>query len=184
MDRLIADTKQKMEHVVERLEHDFTTIRTGRASPAVLDNLRVSYYGSELPVNQLATVSVPEAKLIVITPWDKGSLQAIEKAILTSDLNLTPSSDGNVIRLEIPSLTEERRKDIAKLVGQKAEEARVAVRNLRRDANSGIDKMEKSQGLSEDEVDRGKKEIQDITDDTIKDIDKAAEGKVEEVMEV
>lgn len=184
MDKLIADATDKMNGVLERLEHDFGTIRTGRASPTILDRLKVEHYGTELPVNQVATVSVPEARLLVITPWDKGALSAIERAIMTSDLNLTPSSDGNVIRIELPTLTEERRKELAKLVGQKAEDGRVTVRQIRRDANSGIDKMEKSEGLSEDEVERGKKEVQEATDALIKDIDRAAESKAEEVMEV
>ena len=184
MDKLLAETGHKMKHVVERLEHDFATIRTGRASPALLDRVKVSHYGSEMLIKELATVSVPEARMLVITPWDRGAIKAIEKAIMASDLSLNPSSDGNVIRLEIPALTEERRKELAKLVGQKAEEARVAVRNIRRDANSGLEKMEKSQGLSEDDVIRGKKDVQEITDDSIKEIDAAAERKSEEVMEL
>jgi len=184
VDKLIADAKHRMKRVLEKLEHDFAMIRTGRASPAILDKVRVSYYGSEMPINQLATVSVPEARQLVITPWDKGSLRAIEKAIMTSDLSLTPSSDGNIIRLEIPALTEERRKELAKLVGQKAEEARVAVRNVRRDANAGIEKMEKRSDISEDQAATGKKDVQDLTDDFVKQVDKAAEAKVEEVMEV
>lgn len=184
MDKLLAETKQKMKHVVERLEHDFATIRTGRASPALLDRVKVSHYGSEMLIKELATISVPEARMLVITPWDKGALKAIEKAIMASDLSLNPSSDGNVIRLEIPPLTEERRKELAKLVGQKAEEARVAVRNIRRDANASLEKMEKSQGLSEDDVIRGKKDVQELTDEFIKEIDAAAEHKSEEVMEL
>ena len=184
MDKLIAEAKKRMKKVVEKLEQEYATVRTGRASPALLDRPRVEYYGSELPLNQVATVGIPEARLIMITPWDKGALRPIEKAILTSDLNLTPSSDGNVIRLEIPSLTEERRKELQKLVGQMAEDSRIATRNIRRDTNSGIDKMEKSEGLSEDEVARGKKEVQELTDDTIKNIDQIAEVKAEEVMEV
>jgi len=184
VDKLTSETKDRMKHVLERLEHDFTTIRTGRASPALLDRLKITYFGSELPLNQLATVSVPEARLLVITPWDKGSLKAIEKAILTSDLNLTPSSDGNVIRLEIPALTEERRKELAKLVGQKAEEARVGVRNVRRDANAHLDKLEKDHSISEDDAERGKKQIQEVTAELIKQVDHAAERKVGEVMEV
>jgi len=184
VDKLIADAKQRMKRVLEKLAHDFAMIRTGRASPAILDRVHVSVYGSDLPINQLATVSVPEARLLVITPWDKSTLRAIEKAIMTSDLNLTPSSDGNVIRLEIPSLTEDRRKELAKLVGQKAEEAKVAVRNVRRDANASIEKMEKRSEVSEDEAEAGKKEVQELTDDFTKQVEKAAEVKVEEVMEV
>jgi ribosome recycling factor len=181
---VIAEAKQRMKRAAEKLEQEFATIRTGRASAAILDRVKVSYYGSEMPINQLATVSIPEARLIVITPWDKGSLRAIEKAILTSDLNLTPSSDGNVVRLEIPALTEERRKELAKLVSQKAEDGRVAIRNIRRDANTHIEKLEKSSDVSEDDVEHAKKEIQDVTNAMIKEIDRAAEKKTAEVMEV
>jgi ribosome recycling factor len=183
-DLVTSETNERMSHVIERLEHDFATIRTGRASPALLDRLRISHFGSEYPVNQLATVAVPEARMLIVTPWDKGALRAIEKAILTSDLNLTPSSDGNVIRLEIPALTEERRKELAKLVGQKAEEARVGVRNARRDANSALEKMDKNHTISEDDMERGKKHVQEATGDFIKQVDKLAERKVAEVMEV
>lgn len=182
-DQVITEARERMSHVIEHLEHDFATIRTGRASPALLDRLKVSYFGSELPVNQLASVAVPEARQLIITPWDKNSLRAIEKAILTSDLNLTPSSDGNVIRLEIPTLTEERRKELAKLVGQKAEEGRVGIRNARRDANAGLEKLEKSHTISEDDLDRGKKQVQEATDEFIKQVDKLAERKAAEVME-
>lgn len=184
MDNLIAEAKQRMKRAVEKLEHELATIRTGRASPAILDRVKVQFYGSEMPINQLATVSVPEARMIVITPWDKNSLRAIEKAILTSDLNLTPSSDGNVIRLELPPLTEERRKELAKLVHQKAEEGRVAVRNIRRDINNAIEKAEKSADVSEDDVEYAKKEVQEATNDFIKEIDRIAAHKVAEVMEV
>jgi ribosome recycling factor len=170
--------------MIETLQHDYATVRTGRASPALLDRVKVEYYGSEMPINQLATVGIPEARLITITPWDKAALRPIEKAIMTSDLSLTPSSDGHIIRLEIPTLTEERRKELQKTVGHMAEEARVAIRNIRRDANSGIDKMEKADGLSEDEVERGKKEVQEKTKKAIDEIDKLAEVKAQEVMEV
>lgn len=184
MDQLTAETKERMKRGIEKLEHDFATIRTGRASPALLDRVKVDYYGSELPVNQMASVAAPEARLLVITPWDKGSLKAIERALLTSDLNLSPSSDGNVIRLEIPTLTEERRRELAKLVGHKAEEARVAIRNIRRDANAILEKREKNHEISEDDAERGKKQIQEATDETIKAVDRAAEKKAAEVMEV
>ena len=183
MDKLIAEGRQKMARSVERLEHEFATIRTGRASPAILDRIKVQYYGSELPINQLATISVPEARLMVITPWDRGSIKAIEKAILTSDLHLTPTSDGNVIRLELPPLTEERRKELAKHIHQMAEDARVAIRNVRRELNAGIEKMEKNGEISEDDAERGKKEVQEATDEYIKQVDAAAERKVREVME-
>lgn len=183
MDNLIAEAEKRMHKVKEKLEHDYSTVRTGRASPALLERVKVSYYGSEMPVHQVATIGIPEARMIVITPWDKGAIKPIEKAILASDLSLTPSSDGVVIRLEIPSLTEERRKELKKLVGQMAEDSRIAVRNIRRDANSGIDKMEKSHSISEDEAERGKKEVQELTDKAIAEIDKVAEAKAAEVME-
>jgi ribosome recycling factor len=184
MDHTIAEAKERMKHALEKLEHELTTIRTGRATPAILDRLKVDYFGSEMPVNQLATVSVPDARLLVITPWDKGSLKAIEKAIITSDLNLNPSSDGNVIRLELPTLTEDRRKELAKLVSQSAEAGRVHIRNIRRDANNHIEKLEKSGTISEDDAERGKKEVQDATDKAIKEMDHTCERKVAEVMEV
>ena len=184
MEDHVAETKQRMRRAVDKLEHDLATIRTGRASPAILDRLKVAYFGSDLPINQLATVSVPEARLIIITPWDKGSLRPIEKAILTSDLSLNPSSDGNVIRLEIPPLTEERRRELAKLVSQKAEEGRVAIRGIRRDANAHVEKMSKDTDVSEDDVEFAKKEIQDATNEIIKEIDRVAEKKAAEVLEV
>jgi len=137
-----------------------------------------------MPINQLATISIPESRLIVIQPWDKSVISAIEKAILTSDLNLTPNSDGTIIRLAIPALTEERRGELTKLVHKMAEDGRIAIRNVRRDTNSSIDAMEKRESLSEDEVRRGKQEVQDLTDKYVRKIDEAAEAKTEEIMEV
>ena len=184
MEKIIADTKERMHKTLEKLEHEFDQIRTGRASAALLDRIKVDYFGAELPINQMATVTVPEARMLVITPWDKQALRAIEKAIMTSDLNLTPSSDGVVIRLELPTLTQERRKELAKLCHQHTEAGRVAVRNIRRDANAHLEKMEKAGDISEDDDERGKKEIQDLTDKTIKAVDQLGEKKVAEVMEV
>ena len=184
MDRLIAEHKKGMQAGLEAIQQDFATIRTGRASPAVLDRIRVEYYGSQLPINQVATIAVPEPRLLVITPWDKSAVAAIEKAIMTSDLGLTPAADGNVIRLAIPSLTEERRQELSKLITKKAEDGRNAIRSIRRDANAGIEKMEKDEGLSEDEVRAGKKETQDMTDQFIEQIDELAEKKIEEIMEI
>ncbi len=183
MDRLIAAHKRKMQQVLKDFQDQLGTVRTGRASPAILKPIKVDYYGSKLPINQLATISVPEPRLITITPWDKSSLEAIEKAILTSELGLSPSSDGNIIRLALPSLTEERREELAKLVQKMAEENRVQMRNIRREANDGIDKMEQDEGLSEDEVRRGKAEVQEITDEFIEKIDEAVEEKITEVRE-
>ena len=184
MDRLIAQYKQQMQASVAAVQAEFDTIRTGRASPAILDRLRVDYYGSQLPINQLATIGAPEPRLLVITAWDKSAVSAIEKAIMTSDLGLTPASEGNVIRLAIPSLTEERREELGKLVNKKAEEGRTVIRNTRRDANEGIDKMEKKEGLSEDEVEVGKREVQQMTDDFAEQIDELAEKKIVEIMEI
>ena len=184
MDRLIAVHKQKMQQTLAANQEQLATVRTGRASAALLNPVKVDYYGSKLPINQLATVSVPEPRLIVITPWDKSSLPAVEKAILTSDLGLAPSSDGNVIRLAIPSLTEERREELVKVAQKMMEEGRVAIRNIRREANDGIDKMEKTEGLSEDEVKRGKQDIQDLTDQFIAQLDEVLAAKIAEIREI
>ncbi len=184
MDRLIAQHKQRMQASVRDMQQEFDTIRTGRASPVLLDRIRVDYYGSQLPLNQMATISVPEPRLIVITVWDKSAVPAIQKAIVTSDLGLNPSVEGNVIRLAIPSLTEERRQELSRLVNTKAEEGRTAIRNIRREANDGIDKMAQDEGLSDDEVEAGKKEVQQITDEFIEHIEELAEQKIEEIMEI
>ncbi|MEI6500985.1 MAG: ribosome recycling factor [Armatimonadota bacterium] len=184
MQSVISHTKEKMQHSIEATEREYATIRTGRATPALLDRLKVDYYGSEMPVNQLAGVSVPEPRQLLISPWDKAALPHIEKAILKSDLGLTPNSDGHTIRLEIPTLTEERRKELTKLVHHKAEEGKIALRNLRRDANETLDKREKSKELTEDDVERGKKDVQKLTDEFAAKLDKITEKKVAEIMEV
>jgi len=184
MDRLIAKAKAEMAKAVEAVQHDLAAFRTGRATPALVEGLKVEYYGTKVPLNQMASIQVMDARLLGITPWDKSALSAIEKAIMTSELGLMPSNDGNIIRLEIPTLTEERREELAKQVSKRAEEGRVAVRNIRRHANEGIDKMEKAEGLSEDEVRVGKKEIQDLTDANIEAIDELVEAKTAEIMEV
>ncbi len=184
MDRLIKQAEEKMRRSVEAISGDFAGVRTGRATPTLLDRLRVEYYGSEVPVNQVANISIPESRLIVIAPWDKSVIPAIEKAILTSDLNLTPNSDGQVVRITIPPLTEERRQELSKLVQKMAEDGRIAVRNVRRDTNSAIESMEKKEHLSEDEVRRGKQEVQELTDKYIEQIDEALKVKVEEIMEI
>jgi ribosome recycling factor len=173
-----------MARSIEAMERDFTTIRTGRATPALLDRVKVSYYGSELPVNQMATVTVPEARQLLISPWDKSVLPAIEKAIFASDLGLTPGNDGSVIRLEVPTLTEERRKELTKLVHHKAEEGKVAIRNLRREANDSLEKRQKASEISEDDCERGKKEVQKLTDEFTAKVDESTAKKVAEIMEV
>lgn len=179
-----AQVKAKMQKVVDSLSHELSTIRTGRATTSLLDGIRVNYYGSNVPLNQIANLAVPEPRLISIQPWEKNMLSVIEKAILASDLSLTPSNDGTVIRLPIPQLTEERRRDLVKLVRKLAEEGRVAVRNIRREANEMIKTKEKKGEISEDDSREIQKEIQDITDDFIKQIDEVLEKKEEEIMQV
>jgi ribosome recycling factor len=184
VDRLIAGMKSKMEARVERCEAELARIRAGRATPALLDGITVDYYGTDTPINQAATIAVPEPRYLTITPWDKSLVGRIKRAIMTSDLGLNPSDDGNVIRIEIPPPTEEGRKELTKKVEHLGEETKVAIRNLRREAIDGIKAMEKADGLSEDEVRIGDKEVQDITDDTIKEIDRLIEAKREDIMEV
>jgi ribosome recycling factor len=173
-----------MEKAIEALHSDLRAIRTGRASPALLEKLQVEYYGTPTPLNQLAGVSVPEPRMLMIRPYDRNTIAAIERAIQKSDLGLTPSNDGQVVRLMIPQLTEERRKDLSKQVGRRVEEARVAARNIRRDANDRLAKMEKDKEISEDDLRDAQKEIQKLTDDYIKQIDEIGKAKEAEIMEV
>lgn len=184
IDDALLDATDRMEKAVDALRRDLATIRTGRASPALVEHLRVDYYGTETPLNQLATISTPEARLIVIQPWDKASIGAVEKAILKSDIGLNPSNDGTVIRLAIPQLTEERRRDIAKQVRKRVEEARVEVRNIRRDCHDQIRKLEHDHEISQDDLHRAETELQKLTDDQVKQIDKVGHEKEEEVLAV
>lgn len=178
------DMKNRMEKTVESFNRDLATLRTGRANPAILDKVAVNYYGMETPLNQLAGISVPEGRLLVVSPFDKSSIGDIEKAIQKADLGLTPNNDGQVIRITIPALTEERRKELGKIVRKYAEDARVSVRNIRRDINDQVKKQEKSGDIAEDESRRSQDEIQKITDEHIKAIDQAAEEKEKDIMEV
>ena len=182
MDPLLADENRRMEASLEAFRKELATIRTGIASPALLDHVRVAAYGEQMPLNQLATVSAPEGRLLVITPWDRTNLGAIEKAIITSDVGLTPNNDGQVIRLQIPALTEERRRELAKVVGKYAEETRVALRNIRRDVNASLEKKEKAKEISEDEMEASKKLVQKFTDEHVAKIDAIAEAKSKEIM--
>jgi len=184
MKEAIRDGEDKMKKTVEAQRKDFSTIRAGRANPSILDKIQIEYYGSVLPINQLANIAVPEPRLITIQPWDKTAIPAIEKAILKSDLGLNPSNDGNVIRIIIPQLTEERRKELVKLVKKKAEENRVAIRNIRRDTIDRIKAMEKGKLISEDDTKKGQDEIQKLTDKYIKELDNVLEIKEKEIMEV
>lgn len=184
MQEVLKSAKERMQRCIEATEREYSAVRTGRATAALLDRVKVQYYGSEMPVTQIATVTVPEARQLLIAPWDKSVLPAIEKAIFASDLGLTPSNDGSVIRLEIPTLTEERRKELTKVVHHKAEEGKVSIRNVRRDANESLDKRQKSGDISEDDADRGKKEVQKLTDDFIAKVDELTKRKEAEIMEV
>ena len=181
---LHKETKEKMDMAIEAISHEFGSIRTGRASASILDGIKVDYYNTLTPLNQMATISVPEPRLIVIQPWDPSALANMEKAILKSDLGLNPSNDGKVIRLAIPMLTEERRKQLVKVVKNMAEESRISIRNARRDGNEKLKKMEKDKEITEDDYHNGLKEIQTLTDDFIAKVDELLSRKEKEIMEV
>jgi len=181
---VIKDAEERMHKGVDALRREYSTIRAGRANPSVLDKVMVEYYGTPTPINQLANISAPEPRMIVIQSWDKSVLPAIEKAIMKSDLGLNPSSDGIVIRLNIPQLTAERRLELVKKVKKEAEEARVAVRNVRRDVNDKLKKMEKDHEASEDEIKRAQEDVQKMTDKIIKEIEHVMETKESEIIEV
>jgi ribosome recycling factor len=181
---LVREAREKMQKSLESFKQELTHIRTGRASVGLLDAIEVDAYGTRMKINQLGNITAPEPRLLVVAPWDKTQLHAIEKAIMASPLDLTPSNDGNVIRIPFPPLTEERRKDLVKLVGRLAEEARVAVRNVRRHLVDTAKKMQKDGDLPEDEAHKRIDEIQKITDDFIAKIDEVFEAKQDEIMEV
>jgi len=181
---LAADAEGKMKKTVEATQHDFATIRTGRANPSLLDGITAEYYGTPTPVNQLATVSVPEARQLYITPYDRATIGAIEKAIKNSDININPVNDGIGLRLSIPPLTAERRKDFVKLLGKKAEEGKVSIRNIRRDANDNVKALVKKNAASEDDSKRAQDNLQKMTDRYITEIDRITQAKEEELLEV
>lgn len=181
---IIKDAEERMKKSIEHLSKDLASMRAGRANPAMVERVSVDYYGTPTPINQLANVTVPEARLLVIQPWDKSMIADIEKAIMRSDLGITPSNDGNVIRLAVPQLTEERRKELAKVVKKRVEEARVAVRNIRREANDMLKSSEKDKLISEDENKKGADEIQKLTDKYVKNVDAVLQAKEKEIMEV
>ena len=183
MDARVQVYSEKMQKAYEFLTADFAAIRAGRANPHVLDKLRVDYYGTPTPIQQVGNVTVPEARIIQIAPWEKSLIKEIEKAIMTSDIGINPSNDGSVIRLVFPELTEDRRKDLAKEVKKKGEGAKVAVRNIRRDANDAFKKL-KGSDVSEDEIKELEDNVQKLTDKYIKEIDKAVEEKSKEIMTV
>ncbi len=184
MNEAIAKFEDKMQKTCNGLEAEFATIRAGRANPNVLNKIMVEYYGVPTPMQQVANISVPEARMIQIQPWEKTLIKAIEKAILASDLGITPSNDGHVIRLVFPELTEERRKELVKDIKKKGEAAKVAVRNVRRDANDALKKQNKANEITEDELKEGEDQIQKITDKFIAEIDKMVEVKSKEIMTV
>ena len=184
MDARVQVYSDKMQKAYEFLEADFAAIRAGRANPHVLDKLRVDYYGTPTPIQQVGNVTVPEARIIQIAPWEKSLIKEIEKAIMTSDIGINPSNDGSVIRLVFPELTEERRKVLAKDVKKKGDEAKVAIRNIRRDANEAFKKMNKNNELTEDDQKDLETKVQKMTDKYIADIDKAIEEKTKEIMTV
>jgi len=182
--KLADEARQRMHKSLEAFQHELTTIRTGRASIGLLDTIEVEVYGSKMKLNQLGTVSAPEARLLVVTPWDKSQIGAIERAIQTSPLELNPSNDGKVIRIPLPQLTEERRRDLTKLVSRLAEEARVSVRNIRRHFVDEVKEKQKDGEIPEDDAHKLTAEIQKVTDDTIHEIDAVLKAKEEEIMEV
>jgi ribosome recycling factor len=184
MKELLADAKRRMEGALKNLENEFATVRTGRASTHLLDRVTVDAYGAEMPLNQVATIHAPEARLLTVQPFDRGLMKAIEKALLEAQLGLTPSNDGQMIRLPVPELTEERRKEMVKLVHKMAEEARIAVRNVRRDALNDLKRQEKDGELSRDEAARGHDEVQKLTDREVKSIDEAMARKESEILAV
>jgi ribosome recycling factor len=183
-DELLSDAAERMQKSVESTRNELATVRTGRASPHLLDRLVVDYYGAETPLQQLAQVASTDARLLTLTPYDKSSIGAIEKAVMESDLGLTPNNDGNVIRLQIPELTEERRKEMVKIVHGVAEEGRVAVRNIRRDCMHDLRELKKEGEAGEDDERRAESELQKQTDKAIGEIDSLLKGKEEEILEV
>jgi len=180
---LLHETRRNMESALEANAREISNIRTGRATIALLDGINVEYYGARSPINQVASISIPEARLMVIQPWDKSIIGEIERAILKADLGLNVNSDGNVIRITVPELTEERRKELAKHARRIAEEGKVTIRNIRRDANDSLKKMEKSGDLPEDDSRREQSQVQDLTDEYIGKIDEMLQAKEKEIME-
>lgn len=181
---IYASHEDRMKKAIEIMRKEYASLRAGRATPALLDKITVDYYGTPTPINQVANIAVPEPRMLTIQPWEKPMLATIEKAILKSDLGLTPNNDGSVIRLSIPQLTQQRRQELVKVVHKKAEECRVAVRNLRRDGNEAVKKLEKDHAISEDEAKKGVDDIQKLTDKYIKEIDQIMAAKEKEIMEV
>ena len=184
IDEFLADAKERMQKSVESTRNEFSTIRTGRASPHLLDRLVIDYYGAQTPLKQLAQVAATDARMLTVTPYDKSSIGTIEKAVMESDLGLTPSNDGNVIRLSIPELTEERRKELVKIVHQVAEDGRIAIRNVRRDVMQDLRELKSEGEVGSDDEHRAESELQKLTDSRTEEIDKLLTGKEQEILEV
>jgi ribosome recycling factor len=184
IDEILLDSEDRMQKTIEILRKEFASLRAGRANPAILDKVQVDYYGVPTPINQMANVTAPEARLLLIQPWDKSIIPNIEKAILKSDLGLNPASDGTVIRIAIPQLTQERRKELVKVIKKKAEDAKVGIRNIRRDANDALKSLEKNKEISEDENKKAQDDVQKITDKYIAEVDKILNNKEQEIMEI
>jgi len=182
--QVMNETKERMEKAIGAYQRELATVRAGRANPSLLDKVTVEYYGAQTPLNQIASITVPEARMLLITPYDKTALGDIEKAIQKADLGITPSNDGNIIRITIPPLTEERRKELAKLVKKYSEDAKVAVRNIRRDANDDLKKLEKNGEMTEDELRSSTEDVQKLTDEYVSKIDEITKDKEKEIMEV
>jgi len=183
-EEVISTARQGMNKAIDALKKDLSRVRTGRASTAILDEVVVDYYGTPTPLNQVGTLSVPEPRLITIQPWEKNMIPQIEKAILKSDLSLTPNSDGQVVRISFPPLTEERRREMVKLARRLGEDAKIAIRNVRREANETLKKLEKEKEISEDDLKRGEKDVQDLTDSFVQKVDETIDKKEKEVMEI
>ena len=184
IDTTLLDTEERMEKAVASLERDFAKLRTGRASTALVDGIKADYYGTPTPISQMASVAVPDSRTLTIQPWDKGGMAAVEKAILKSDLGLTPVNDGKIIRISIPPLTEERRKELVKVARKYTEEAKVAVRNVRRDANDSLKRAEKDKEITEDALKRATDEVQKLTDRFVAEADTRCQAKEKEIMDI
>ncbi|HCG05847.1 ribosome recycling factor [Nitratidesulfovibrio liaohensis] len=184
MDTILLDAEERMEKALGALDREFAKLRTGRASTSLVDNIKVDYYGTPTPISQLASVSVPDSRTLTIQPWDRSAFPLVEKAIMKSDLGLNPVNDGKIIRISIPPLTEERRKDLVKVARKYTEEAKVAVRNVRRDANDALKKLEKGKEISEDDVRKSTDDVQKLTDRFVAKSDEKCTAKEKEIMEL
>lgn len=183
-DAILLDAEERMEKAIASLDRDFSRLRTGRASTSLVDGIKADYYGTPTPISQMASVAVPDSRTLTIQPWDKGGMAAVEKAILKSDLGLTPINDGKIIRINIPPLTEERRRDLVKVARKYGEDARIAVRNVRRDANDSLKKAEKDKEITEDALKRNTDEVQKLTDKFVGEVDARCQAKEKEIMDI